>query len=421
MPGWRTRAGTARPCGGRRPGPHRVTAGLLALSVMTCGVWAAEPAPAAPPSAAPAAQGSADAPADFGQQLDRSLALGRQFLLASQQPSGRFRYLVELSTGAVAPQDDPVRQAGALWGLALVHRRQPSPETRAGVLRGLEFFAAHSRRTPDGRRFCCFPGYEQGATGTVALAALALLEFLQTEPAADGRWSTQLGEYLEFLRSLERSDHRFHRAFLHTTGEGWGTPSPYYDGETLLVLARTAVARQDPALQALVLRAAAAADAAYVADAVAQQRDDAETKGFFQWGCLAYALLADSQWPDTDQYGARAIALADWMIDVHQVAVRPRNTAYACEGLVAAWQVAQARGDRAAAEKFRRVIYQLLSRLLSWQVGAEEPTAFLRHQSEIHPSCRGGVLSGPDDPWLRIDTTQHQMHAVLLARRLIWP
>jgi UDP-N-acetylmuramoyl-tripeptide--D-alanyl-D-alanine ligase len=393
--------------GGCGPSADRATTGPLAV------VWAA--------ARGPAGEEPAAAPPDIRRQLDRSLALGRQFLLASQLPSGVFRYQVDLRTGEVAAQQNPVRQAGALWGLALIHRQQPTPQTRAGVVRGAEFFAAQSRCTPDGRRFVRFPGYEQGDSGTVALVALALREYVQAEPSAADVWRTQLDEYLAFLQRLERPDHRFHRAYLHTTGEGWGAPSPYFDGEILLALARAAVEREDRELRSLVLRAAEAADAAYVRDAVAQQRDDDDAKGFFQWGCLAYALLSDSRWPGTEVYGQRTIALGHWMIDVHQVAQRRGNTAYACEGLVVAHQVALAQGDRAAAEKFRGVIEDVLRRLLTWQVGSDLPNPFLRGQPGVHPSCLGGVLTSAENPWLRIDTTQHQMHAVMLARRSIWP
>ena len=76
--------------------------------------------------------------------LDESLTLGRRFLLASQLPSGLFRYRVDCLTGETLPEQSAVRQAGALWGLALLHHDQPTDETRAAVLRGLDYFIDHS-------------------------------------------------------------------------------------------------------------------------------------------------------------------------------------------------------------------------------------------------------------------------------------
>ena len=45
---------------------------------------------------------------------------------------------------------------------------------------------------------------------------------------------------------------------------------------------------------------------------------------------------------------------------------------------------------------------------------AGQANAYLRSQRDFQASCTGGVLGAATDPWLQIDTTQHQMHAVLL-------
>jgi UDP-N-acetylmuramoyl-tripeptide--D-alanyl-D-alanine ligase len=108
------------------------------------------------------------------------------------------------------------------------------------------------------------------------------------------------------------------------------------------------------------------------------------------------------------------------MIDVHRVAQRRRNTAYAYEGIVTAYHVARQIGDTQAARKFRLVIEEGLTKLTGWQVGGPIPSPYLRQQADFDPSCAGGVLGADENPWLRIDTTQHQMHAVILARRYVW-
>jgi hypothetical protein len=354
-------------------------------------------------------------------KLDRALDLGRQFLLASQLPAGIFRYQVHFVTGEAVPEQNAVRQAGALWGLALIHRDQPTAETRAAVVRGIDFFAEHSRVTPDGRRYVRFPGVDQGESGVVALVALALMELVQAENAADHHpWRRQVDEYVDFLGSLERTDHHFYRRYLPGTGEGWGRPSPYFDGEILLALVQAATQLDRADLRDLVLRCAEASYATYVREALAQRQDDPPTKAFFQWGCLAYAGLYASGWPATEPYARHAVDLAHWMIDVHQTLQRRGNTAYAFEGILVAYHLAQAIGDTASAEKFRRVTNSGLEKLITWQVGSPDANLFLRKHAEFHPSCRGGVLTSEANPWLRIDTTQHQMHAIILARRYIW-
>ncbi|MHB8862121.1 MAG: hypothetical protein ACYC6N_06940 [Pirellulaceae bacterium] len=353
--------------------------------------------------------------------LDESLELGRQFLLNSQLPSGIFRYHVNFQTGEVLPEENSVRQAGALWGLALIHQDQPAAETRVAILQGLAFFSDHSRRTPDGRRFVRFPGEDDGDSGAVALVALALIDFLRVEPRDQhAPLRQQLDEYLSFLQSLERSDHRFHRKYLFSTGEGWGLASPYFDGEILLACVKAARHLEREDLRPLILRVAEASYAAYARDAIQARRDDADTKGYFQWACLAFAELHASDWPHTEAYAPRAIDLAHWMIEVHKPLERRANTAYAYEGILAAYKLARDVRDVRSQEIFGRVVDQGLAKLVTWQVGHRQANAYLRDRSPCAPQCIGGVLGAADRPWLRIDTTQHQMHAVILARRNLW-
>jgi hypothetical protein len=399
-----------------------------------CGQQGDEPVPALPRGAEPVGEGRAAQAAEKSQptddqvapgpltreMLDHSLALGRQFLLTSQLPTGVFRYHVNFLTGEVAPEQSPVRQAGALWGLALIHQDQPSPETREAVLRGLAFFAQHSQLTSEGRRFIRFPGDDNGDSGSVALVALTLIDFLRAEPVDQHPpLRRQLDEYLRFLASLERPDHRFYRQYLLSSGEGWGESSPYFDGEILLALVKAARHLQHEDLQSLILRAADASYAAYAREAIEQRRDDPATKGYFHWACMAFVELHASQWPDTERYAQRAIDMAHWMIDVHKTLDRPFNTAYAYEGIVSAYCLAQSVGDAASQEQFRRVIEAGLAKLSTWQVGSTHANAYLRRHSDYYAPCTGGILSAQDNPWLRIDMTQHQMHAVILARRYV--
>jgi hypothetical protein len=101
---------------------------------------------------------------------------------------------------------------------------------------------------------------------------------------------------------------------------------------------------------------------------------------------------------------------------------RPLNTAYAQEGLVSAWEVARRIGDTQAQAKFGAAVDQGLYKLTSWQVGGPlvQENSFLRHHPDYFPRAAGGVMNSKSDPVLRVDVTQHQMHAVILACRYIY-
>ncbi len=354
--------------------------------------------------------------------LDESLALGRRFLLASQLPSGLFRYRVDCLTGETLPEQSAVRQAGALWGLALLHHDQPTDETRAAVLRGLDYFIAHSHCSDAGARWLQYPGQDEGETGAIALVTLTLIDFLRVEPAdAHAVHRQHLAEFLQFLLTLERSDGQFYRRYLVRSGEGWGRPSPYYDGEVLLALVKAARYLAHDELRPVALRAGEVMFEAWARQALQTGSDDPLTKGFFQWGCMAYAEMQEAAWPGSESAAGHAVALAQWMLDVHRPLERRGNTGYALEGVISAYAVAAAIGDQAAQAKFRDVAERVLARLVTWQVGHAQANAFLQSHAPIDAQFVGGVMPAADDPRLRIDTTQHQMHAVILARRYLFP
>jgi UDP-N-acetylmuramoyl-tripeptide--D-alanyl-D-alanine ligase len=226
---------------------------------------------------------------------------------------------------------------------------------------------------------------------------------------------------LQFLLSLERPDGQFYRRYLVRSGEGWGRPSPYYDGEILLALVKAACYLSHDELRPVAQRSGDVLFEAWARKPLQDGQDAPLTKGFFQWGCMAYSEMHRAAWPGNDSAAGHAIALADWMIEVHRPLERRGNTGYAIEGVLSAYAVAEATGDAASQGKFRRVAEAVLAKLVTWQVGHSQANGFLRSCGRIDPQFVGGVMGAADDSRLRIDITQHQMHAVILARRYLLP
>ncbi len=357
--------------------------------------------------------------------LQESLDLGLNFLLGCQQEDGQMRYLLPLD-GSPAPQDrHQVREAGGIWGRALyLHRPVEGCPVRAtqrqaiwvALEGGVTAMAATSRQRW-GRRWPVPAQATSGMLGTAALHGLALVEML-AQPDCPDRWRFEqlLEELLAFVVSCRCDTGRFHARYDLHSGQPSRDPSPYYDGEALLLLARTArllgrIEYRVPASQA--------GDAMYEAYAAAaingRQRSDL-CKGFYQWGSLAFHELQGLA-PEENRWQQRTLAMADWILSVHEVLSRRRNTAYAFEGLITAWRLARLQGDDAQCTRLRRAVEQGLARLAGWQLGSSLQLQALQRQCPWAPAGLGGVLSAPDDPVLRIDTTQHQMHALLLAER----
>ncbi len=349
--------------------------------------------------------------------LDESLALGSAFLLNNQRPDGNFHYAYDWRARSDSDDDSPVRQAGAAWGLALILHDGGNPGVAAALDRALDFFDRHARQNARGARYIVYPGAREGALGTVALVALAHIERLRHSSAQQRARRRVLDGYLDMLLSARRPEGGFHARYDHDDGEPSGEPSAYYDGEALLALVKAAryLGRTD--LRQVVLAEADASHQRNVVAALAADPDASTTKGYYQWASLAYYELATWRHTSADpKHGDRLIALAQWMIDVHQTLGRRRNTGYAYEGIIPAWVVASGRGDPRA-RALDCVIGRGLAKLSSWQVGARSANGYVAAASRLDRRALGGVQNHASEPLLRIDVTQHQMHAVILARR----
>ena len=356
------------------------------------------------------------------ETLDESLRLGTEFLLQHQKEEGNFDYEYNWVEKTYTPGDSQVRQAGAAWGLALIYQDSPNEKIGQAIERALGFFEKHSRRSEDGRRYIVYPGEQKGSLGTVALVALTLIDYLRgAEDSLDAEklshYQNHLKEYIAFLRSAVRDDKRFHKLYSIEDGSPSGPSSPYFDGESLLALVKAARYMGYDELKPFIFEAA---DAGYKMNNKRARKKDPDskiTKGYFQWSSMAYYELTTSGWPDCEKYGKWLIDLAVWMIDTHETLTRTRNTGYAYEGIIPAYEVARLRKENAYVNKFGCVIEKSLEKLTTWQVGHSMANSSIQEKGPPDSKAIGGVQNHRSEPQLRIDVAQHQMHAVILARR----
>jgi hypothetical protein len=367
--------------------------------------------------------------------LNTSLEKGTAFLLNNQTADGNFHYEYNFLEKSLSEDDNEVRQTGALWGLTLIHNNQASDETREAIVQALDFFYENSVLKADGSRYLAYPdGNEYGKTGSMALINLALIDFLRTEPKGTDRdkYLQHFHEYMTFLMTLRQEDGLFYGAYdLTEDGKAYNDPSPYSDGEALLAMIKAINYIEDdlsPELltsldEKTITESADEMIQTHIKDALKEDPDSDQTKGFYQWGSMSFLELYLSDY-SKDKYATETIELANWMIDVHLVLERTRNTAYAFEGIISAYELARLTKDQESLDKFAPVIDQGLATLTSWQIDGPIPNVYLQQQSNAQALslenvlALGGVMNkASGEPLLRIDVTQHQMHAVILALR----
>lgn len=369
-------------------------------------------------------------------ELERSIELGEHFMLVHQKPAGNFDYEYDWKAKRNTDDDNAIRQSGALWGLGLLYRfhgsSKASPELAAALARGIAYFDDPSRTTRDGWRYPVYrgdvgdaasPPRSMGATGGMGMAALvplAIIEYVRALPEGDAgaaeraKWTARANEYISFVAGSIQSDGLWPGDYRYDTGAATGAPSPYVDGEALLALVEAAKYLNRADLAPVIAKAATAGHRVNVEQARRLTADSSTTKGYYQWSSMAYYELATSSFgktPGAPPYGDWLLNLADWILDVHDVLGRARNTGYAFEGIVSAYAWAKAVKDPRA-EHYRCAIHRGFATLLSWQVGHPRAAAL---GGGDNPKAAGGVQNHATEPPLRIDVVQHQLHATMLA------
>lgn len=361
--------------------------------------------------------------------LNISLELGTQFLLNNQTASGDFHYEYNWKTKKLTTGNNQVRQAGAMWGLALIYQETGSADVREAIFQAMSFFEKNSKLTKSGSRFVIYPGDRTGRVGTVALSALTYIDFLRADLNGIPRENIEhckviLTQYLDFLCECRFDGGRFYSSYSNDNGKPFGKPSPYFEGEALLALIKAARYLDYDYLRELVIESAEAGYDANIKEALKIDPDSDTTKGYYQWSSMAFYEISGTNWPDTKKFGSYVLDLADWMIDVHKTLKRTRNTAYAYEGIIHAWHIASMNNDSKRSRKYRCVIDSGLRKLTSWQIGHPLMNYYIKSsldsKDEKDPLAYGGIQNHALEAPLRIDVTQHQMHAVILARKYVY-
>ena len=360
--------------------------------------------------------------------LVQSLEAARAYYLNQQLPQGNFVYARDIVSNESYEDDNQVRQAGALWGLACLNRDRPTNPSRRAVVRGLDFFFRNSTPLRMGHTAPVYPGTSVVKTGTAALVCLAITELWRGQEnymtgAGRGLYDSWLSIYLDYLRAMEMDDGSWGGKYHITSNQREPIASPYYDGETLLAYCRAARYMGRKELIPRIEAAAPLLAARYTVDAWKKNLDSEETKGFFQWGCMAFAEYVEAEWKQADLIADAATALAYWQLYEYEAHTKDGNTAYAVEGLLGVYKIARLQGKTQLMTQIRTVVEDILSHIVTWQVGgpAEKANPFLAELPVKAPGVQGGIMSSKDSGKVRIDIVQHQVHAMLMALKILYP
>lgn len=363
------------------------------------------------------------------EKLIEAIEMARCYYLNHQYPAGNFIYTVNIANGERLQKDNQVRQAGALWGLSCLNRDRFNEPTRRALILGIDFFASKIDTLKSGQKCFVYPNDENIITGAVALYCLALTDFLVGQekflPAKDIKHVRELLEtHISFLRSLELPDGSWARGYNIVDDMADTEPSPYYDGETLLAYCKAArylgyeqlIPRINESLPKLIEK--------YTVKAWQPDGNDEVSKSFYQWGCMSFAEYTEAGWtPQRKLVENAAYALTWWLMYEGKILHRTGNTGYAVEGIIGAWRIAKENGNTEYQKTFADLAIQIMANIMTFQYKGPfmEFNPFLSSLQNVPPGNEGGICGSKTDPFVRIDTVQHQTHAMLLMLQHLFP
>lgn len=402
----------------RRPWRTASASATVLLASLALGAGARDAAPVL----------DCDGEAVTSADLEQALQLGIRFMLRSQLPAGNFRYEYDWETKKESQDDNSVRQAGALWVTAQLHREFPSEELGAAVRKGLEYFASKSKVVRGGHRIVCYPGEKKGKLGTLALLVLAHVDFLKQDVGVpkDSALRKKLEGHLKgYLRQLLDSEnqktHLFRGLYRLTDGKPLQKNSPYYNGESLLGLVRAAQYVGGKLADRIWERVPRMAHAgANEVKRAMSQSDWKWLKGYYQWSAMAWHELLRTGEPRFQEYTNHMLPYADYMLKKHGYGAAQKaenNLGVVLEGLVPAVLAARARNDSAHTSRLGCFALQGLQGMLRMQVGHGRAAGLAG--GDLPRELAGGFQGNVASPKLRIDTTQHSLHAILEARDVV--
>jgi hypothetical protein len=330
-----------------------------------------------------------------------------------QEESGHFRYEYVPYRKELLEDDNIVRQAGALYALGEIARRDSSNsiDNDATIENAIAYFESVSRKdTFEGVSFRCIAANRSSTLcqlGATSLALAGILGYLEKHPEKRGQYEVLVEDYASFILAMKMPDRGFRQQYRVEGRSQVETESPYFNGESLMTLVHYYEFNPREDVREV------------VGDTFEHLREAPFDGALYLW-IMAALKGMEELWPNTE-YVSYAKAFTDWRIaEVRPFRGTDRNYCAFTEGLASAYSVLRDHLD-----ENERV--SLISELDYWlnkdaaleikeadryRIVAENgaPTFGILEEPRF---AVGGFLTAEDEPTLRIDFTQHCIGAYL--------
>lgn len=340
--------------------------------------------------------------------IERSI----HWLVNAQEPNGHFNYEYLPYEDIYSDDDNIVRQAGALYALGEVAKRDTRNNheqlLRPAISRSIAYFESISKAaTYNGRVFravCTNPAKRKYKLGATSLVLCGILATTERYPDFAETYSDLIKDYKEFIVAMKKDEAGFIAGFkLYRKAQKPQNPkeSSYSNGEALLALTRYhrfakthALPEQDKASERITK------DMFSYIDSIAVPFDSS----LYLW---AMAAIKDLTTYDAEQGSTHLDYMnryTHWRIkSVQNKKTSKHNFASAVEGMASAYFLLQ------SAPGYKETAQKIASEIDFWLAH----TAQMQLVADDNPKADGGFLTGLSEPTQRIDFTQHALMAYI--------
>lgn len=334
----------------------------------------------------------------------------------AQLSNGRFNYEYAPFWDRYTDDDNIVRQTGALYILGEILKRDKnnkySENIKKMMQKSIGYLETHSTdgKYNDKTFKCILKSDTKCGLGAASLALIGIVDLVQKYPELEKDYSELMTDYLDYIMAMKMEGKGYMDGY-STLGYQSETESTFSNGEAFLALVRYNQYKPSKEMKKMIDDSFI-----YFADIYTKDADN----NFYLWGMAAIKDLyaADPR----DEYFTFVKKYTDERIRPYKMKRQSgHNVAAYMEGIINAYSILKDRITETEKTAYLEEINFWLTKTSELQIKAT--TKFSTKYEDENDSyilkiknakrAVGGFLTGTDEPYQRIDFTQHSVSSYL--------
>ncbi|MCK5027394.1 MAG: hypothetical protein KAS07_03170 [Candidatus Pacebacteria bacterium] len=342
------------------------------------------------------------------EEIDNIVSRSVIWFKNAQEEDGHFRYEYVPYENKYLNDDNIVRQAGAMYVLGEVLRRDTNNvhDLKENVERAALYFEKLSLRDEyEGRQLQCVVSKEGSRTcvlGTTSLVLIGLIDLVKRYPALSSVYADRISDYAAYILATKKEGAGFRNYHYVGREEQNDKESSFSTGEALLALVRYYEFHPTDEVKQV------------IDDTFEYMQNDMPFDfGLYLWAMAA--LKEMQQIVPNDEYVSYVKDYTDWrMVNFERYRGSTHNMCAYAEGVISAYSVLEPSSTNEEKEKYLEDINYWLGQSAKLQITKKDTDRLVYNNDTAYfatfadpDRAIGGFLTDKNELTQRIDFTQH--------------